>query len=529
MQDSKNLPTGFARAIIVITTISAAIMELIDVSIVNVALSDISGNLGATIEDTSWVVTAYAIANVIIIPLTGFLARLFGRKKYYIISIIIFTVSSYMCGQASSLMMLIISRFVQGIGGGALLSTSQGILFDAFEPAKRPMASAMFGMGIVLGPTIGPILGGVIVDNYSWPLIFYINIPFGIVATLLTLRFIRRTEEEKNPNREKPQIDFTGIGFLALGVGCLQYVLERGEADDWFNDRTILILSILAAFGLIAFVYRELTAPQPMIHLEVMKRRNLWASNILTFAVGFGMFGSVFIFPVLVQRILGYTPTDAGFGLVPSAISAIFCMPIVGRAMTSGVPPLVFVVIGFSFFIGHGYTSSLVTPDVGLPFFFWTQVCRGIGTACLTVPLINQAMVGLSPKEMPSGIALTNMLRQLGGAFGIAVMNTYVAQRYMVHRTDLVSHLQVSDPNLIQRLAQTQAGAINLGINSVQATEFSYKTLDLAVTKQGFLLAYSDCFMLITVFFICAIPFMFLLRTKKMDKATIQKVAEESH
>src|SRR6478736_6855866 len=254
------LPTGFARAIIVVTTISAAIMELIDISIVNVALNDISGNLGATIEDTAWVVTAYAIANVIIIPLTGFFARLFGRKKYYIASIFIFTLSSYMCGHAGSLVALVIWRFIQGVGGGALLSTSQGILFDAFEPAKRPMAAAMFGMGIVLGPTIGPTLGGLIVDNYSWPLIFYINIPFGIVATILTRRFIRRTEDEKNPNRQKPVIDYTGIAFLAMGVGCLQYVLERGESDGWFEDRTIVVLSILGAFGLISFVFRELTS-----------------------------------------------------------------------------------------------------------------------------------------------------------------------------------------------------------------------------------------------------------------------------
>src|SRR6478735_6572889 len=526
---SAPLPTGFARAIIVITTISAAIMELIDISIVNVALSDISGNLGATIEDTSWVVTAYAIANVIIIPLTGFFARLFGRKKYYIASIFIFTLSSYMCGQAGSLVSLVIWRFIQGVGGGALLSTSQGILFDAFEPAKRPMAAAMFGMGIVLGPTIGPILGGIIVDNYSWPLIFYINIPFGIVATMLTLRYIRRTEEEKNPNRQKPVIDFTGITLLAIGVGSLQYVLERGESDGWFEDRIIILLTFLGAFGLISFIYRELTAEKPMINLHVMKRRNLWASNVLTFAVGFGMFGSIFIFPVLVQRILGYTPTDAGFGLVPSAIAAILCMPIVGRMLGSGTPPLVFVVIGFVFFILHGYTSSLATPDVGLPFFFWTQVFRGIGTACLTVPLINQAVVGLTPQEMPSGIALTNMLRQLGGAFGIAVMNTYVAQRYAVHRYDLVSNLQQNDPNLIQRLSQYQAGALNAGINSSQSTDFSYRILDLAVTKQSFLMAYTDSFKLIALFFVCVIPFMFLLRTKKVDKATMQKISEESH
>jgi DHA2 family multidrug resistance protein len=217
-------PTGIKRAMIVFTTISAAIMELIDTSIVNVALSQISGNLGATIEDTSWVVTAYAIANVIIIPMTGFLQRFFGRKNYYLTSIVIFTIASYMCGNANNLWVLVGWRFIQGVGGGALLSTSQGILFDAFEPKKRAMASGIFGMGIVLGPTIGPTLGGLIVDNYSWPLIFDINIPFGILAALLTITFIDRKEDELNINRSAIKIDYFGIAMLVLGVGSLQYV-----------------------------------------------------------------------------------------------------------------------------------------------------------------------------------------------------------------------------------------------------------------------------------------------------------------
>ncbi len=520
---------GFARTIIVITTVSAAIMELIDTSIVNVALAQISGNLGATIEDTAWVITSYAIANVIIIPLTGFFAKLFGRKRYYIGSIILFTIASYMCGQAGSLVTLILWRFIQGIGGGALLSTSQGILFDAFEPEKRAIAGGMFGMGIVLGPTIGPILGGVIVDNYSWPLIFNINVPFGIVATLLTWRFVGETEEEKNPLRVKPKIDFLGIALLAVGIGSLQFVLERGQSDDWFEDRTIVILSCVSAFGLISFVYRQLTQSQPLIQLSLLKNRNLAASNILTFAVGFGLFGSVFIFPVLVQRVLGYTPTDAGFGLVPSALVAIFVMPIIGKTVSSGTPPLFYVVFGFLFFILHGYTSFLANPDAGLSFFFWPQIFRGLGTACLMVPLINQAVVGLTPQQMPSGIALTNMIRQLGGAFGIAVMNTFVTNRYATHRSDLVSNLQMNDPNLIQRLAQYKAGAIQGGINTFSSTEASYRILDLAVTKQSYLQAYLDGFLLISIFFICAIPFLFLLRTKTMDKATLQKIQEESH
>jgi MFS transporter, DHA2 family, multidrug resistance protein len=520
---------GFARAVIVITTISAAIMELIDTSIVNVALAQISGNLGATIEDTAWVITSYAIANVIIIPLTGFFAKLFGRKRYYLGSIAIFTISSYMCGQAGSLEMLVLWRFVQGIGGGALLSTSQGILFDAFEPEKRAIAGAMFGMGIVLGPTIGPILGGIIVDNYSWPLIFNINIPFGIVASLLTLRFINETDDEKDPNRVKPKIDFAGIALLTVGIGSLQYVLERGQADDWFDSRTILIMSILAGIGLISFIYRQLTVDQPLIQLSLLKNRNLAASNLLTFVLGFGLFGSVFIFPVLVQRVLGYTPTEAGFGLVPSAIVAIFAMPIIGKTLGSGTPPVVFVIFGFTFFILHGYSSSLASPDAGLPFFFWPQIFRGLGTACLMVPLINQAVVGLTPPQMPSGIALTNMIRQLGGAFGIAVMNTFITDRYATHRNDLVSNLQLNDPNVVQRLAQYKAGAIQGGINAFSSQDVSYKILDLAVTKQSYLQAYLDGFLLISVFFICAIPFMFLLRTQKMDKASLQKVQEESH
>src|SRR6478735_6759004 len=237
---------GLARIIIVLTTISAAIMELIDTSIVNVALAQISGNLGATIEDTSWVITAYAIANVIIIQLTGFFARLFVRKKYYLASIILFTIASYMCGNADSLLTLVIWRFIQGIGGGALLSTSQGILFEAFEPEKRAMAAGMFGMGIVLGPTIGPTLGGIIVDNYSWPLIFDINIPFGIAASLLAWRFVPDDTAEQLSNRKNVHIDYLGILFLVVGIGSLQYVLEKGQSEDWFDDRGIVILTILA-------------------------------------------------------------------------------------------------------------------------------------------------------------------------------------------------------------------------------------------------------------------------------------------
>lgn len=259
-------PKGIARAIIVLTTVTAAVMELIDTSIVNVALSEMSGSLGVNIEDISWVITSYAIANVIIIPLTGFLAEYFGRKNYYIVSMIIFTIASYMCGQSETLFSLIIWRFIQGIGGGALLSTSQSILFDAFEPKDRPIAAGLFGMGLVLGPTLGPTLGGYIIDHSSWPLIFMINIPIGIAATLLTFYFVDKKPEE-GKNKTNIKIDYTGILLLMAGIGCSQFVLERGQSEDWLNSEAIRICSVIAVVGLISFIIYELNIKQPAVNL----------------------------------------------------------------------------------------------------------------------------------------------------------------------------------------------------------------------------------------------------------------------
>lgn len=522
-------PSGIKRAMIVFTTISAAIMELIDTSIVNVALSQISGNLGATIEDTSWVVTAYAIANVIIIPLTGFLQRYFGRKNYYLTSILIFTVASYMCGNADNLWTLVAWRFIQGIGGGALLSTSQGILFDAFEPKKRAMASGIFGMGIVLGPTIGPTLGGLIVDNYSWPLIFTINIPFGVLAALLTITYIDKKEDEININRKAISIDYLGIIMLVIGVGSLQYVLEKGQSEDWFEDRTICLLTATTLMGLGTFIWRQFTEAVPIINLRLLKNRNLVASNVLTFVCGFGLFGSIFIFPVMVQRIMGYTPTEAGFAIVPGTIVGLFLMPIIGKTLGAGTPPIIYVIIGFAAFILHGFFSSLATAEASLMWFAIPQFLRGIGTACLMVPLINQATVGLKPQDFASGIGLTNMLRQLGGAFGIAVMNTFVTQRFAIHRTDLISNTAANDPEMMQRLSGATNMFMSKGLNAIDAQTAAFRTIDFGITKQAFLLSYLDSFLLISVFFILTIPFLFMLRTQKVSAATQAKVAEESH
>jgi len=379
---------GFAKLIIVATTVSAAVMELIDTSIVNVALTDMAGSLGVSIEDISWVITSYAIANVIIIPLTGFLAEYFGRKNYYIASMIIFTLASYMCAESSGLVEIILWRFIQGVGGGALLSTSQAILFDAFEPQERPLASGLFGMGLVLGPTLGPTVGGYIIEHFSWPLIFMINIPIGIVATMLAYTFIGKKPNEGKRKKEI-HIDYTGIAFLMAGIGCLQFVLERGESEDWFSSNAIRICSIIAAIGLVGFIIYELRIKYPAVNLRVLGNRNLAFTTLFTFVAGFGLFTSVFVYPVLAQRVLGFTAYETGLSLLPPTLIGVVMMPVIGRLMGKGISPIPFVIVGFILFAGYTWLSADVSPDVGKWDFFFPLVLRAFGLSMVNLPLIN--------------------------------------------------------------------------------------------------------------------------------------------
>ncbi|HTE10875.1 MAG TPA: DHA2 family efflux MFS transporter permease subunit [Chitinophagaceae bacterium] len=525
-------PKGFARTIIVITTIAAAIMELIDTSIVNVALNDMSGSLGVSIEDISWVITAYAIANVIIIPLTGFLAEYFGRKNYYIASMIIFTVASYLCGQSTSLVEIIIWRFIQGVGGGALLSTSQAILFDAFEVKDRPIASGLFGMGIVLGPTLGPTLGGYIMESYSWPLIFMINIPIGIIATILAYTFIGKKQGE-GTKKKQIKIDYNGILLLMVGIGCLQFVLERGDADDWFSSETIRICSGLALVGIVSFIWYELSIPKPAVNLRVLNNTNLAFTTIFTFVVGLGLYTSVFVFPVLAQSVLGYTPLETGLTLLAPTMITVVMMPVIGMLMSKGVKPIPFVIAGFLLFAGYAWYSSRVSMDVSRQDFFFPFALRAIGMSMVQLPLINQAVAGLQPKDYASGIALNNMTRQLGGAFGIAMANNYVSHQYAQHRSDLVANITQGAAAVTERtnsLARnfTDKGGFDIGT----ATTKAYAMISNAVDRQAHYLAYLDTFRLVALFFIVVIPLVVFLRVKKtapVNQAAAKAAIAEAH
>jgi MFS transporter, DHA2 family, multidrug resistance protein len=522
---------GFAKAIVVITTISAAIMELLDTSIVNVALFNMAGSLGVNVEDVAWVITSYAIANVIIIPLTGFLGEYFGRKNYYVVSMIIFTIASYACGASGSLWTLVFWRFIQGIGGGALLSTSQAILFDAFDPKDRAIAGGIFGMGIVLGPTLGPTVGGWVMEHLNWPWIFYINLPIGVIATVLAYNFIEKKEGE-GTKKDQIEIDYLGIILLTVGVGSLQYVLERGESEDWYASNTIGFLTITAFIGVVCFIWRELVIPNPAVRLSILNNRTLAMTNVFSFVLGIGLFTSVYVFPVMVQRINGFTAYETGLAILFPTLVGVFMFPVMGRILSKGANPTPFIVAGCLLFTSFGIYGSMMTGEADRWDFFYVLVLRTFGITMMQLPLINQAVAGLPPRDYPSAIAINNMVRQLGGAFGIALANNYIATHYAQHRADLMGNLYSTNPILTERLSGLTSNFLSKTGNALTAAEQANQVLSLQVDKQAYLLSYLDTYRMISGFFICLLPLIFFLKKKKpsvVEAAEMTKAAREAH
>ncbi|WP_143310570.1 DHA2 family efflux MFS transporter permease subunit [Chitinophaga vietnamensis] len=499
------------RQLLIITVIAAAIMELIDTSIVNVALSQMSGNLGATLEDISWVVTSYAIANVIVIPITSFLSNKLGRRNYYIGSIVLFTVCSFMCGNAGNIWELVAFRFLQGIGGGSLLSVSQAIMFELFPKEKQGVASAIFGIGVFIGPTIGPTLGGIITENYNWPWIFYINIPIGIAAVISCYFLLQEPLIKQRANK----IDWTGIALLVIGVSTLQTVLERGQTEDWFETRYITVFTVIAVLALLMFVMWELSIPDPVVNLRVLKSRTLMISAALTFVTGLGLYTSVFLTPVLAQRLLNFTPTQTGLLLLPGALFAVLALVISGAMLQRGVSPVIITVGGYLLFIYFCWCMSRINGDVSAGTLSTYLVYRALGVALLTAPLTMLAVSSLDVKDIPQGAALNNMMRQLGGSFGISIVNTYTARRMAVHRVDLVSHLNKSDPLIAERLQQYTRYFMQHGATLPVAKQRSLAALEYAVGKQSMMLSYLDAFLMIGALFVVMIPLLLLVRRKK--------------
>jgi DHA2 family multidrug resistance protein len=517
MQQESLVEYGARRVIITITAIFCALLEIVDTTIVNVALNDMRGNMGATLSEIGWVITAYAIGNVIIVPMTSWLSQQFGRRNYFAVSIVIFTISSFLCGNATAMWELVLFRFIQGLGGGALLVTSQTIITESYPPEKRGMAQAIYGLGVIIGPTLGPPLGGYIVDNYSWPYIFYINIPIGVIATLLTLQFVR--SPKYGEKKSASEIDWLGIGFLALGVGSLQYVLERGQEDDWFNDSTILGLAIAAVLGFFFFIWRELVYKSPIVELRVLGNGNLRVGTLLSFLMGFGLYGSTFIIPLYTQSTLGWTATQSGMLMIPAALTTAFMMPFIGKMLEKGIPQQYLVAIGmFLFFVFCFWGYKIITPDTGSEAFFWMLIVRGVGMGMLFIPITTLSLSTLKGQQIGQGAAFTGMMRQLGGSFGVALITTFVSRRNELHRVDLVSKLDTNNPTVMNRVSGMTASFAAKGMDTKKALGSAYQSLEYSVMKQAVVMSYMDVFLYLGLMFLVCVPFVLMVKGSKKTK-----------
>jgi MFS transporter, DHA2 family, multidrug resistance protein len=412
-------------AMITLTVMLGLIMAIIDASIVNVALNDMAGNLGSSVDEIGWVATGYILANVIVMPLNGWLTARFGRRNFYAACVAIFTVASFLCGTATNVWQLVFYRVIQGFGGGALQPTAQAILFESYPPERRAGAMAIFGLGAMVGPALGPTLGGVIVDNFSWPLIFYINIPIGIVAFLMTLAFIRDPAYLK---RDTSSIDYAGLGLLTAGVASLQYVLERGQREDWFSSSTIVVLTVVAVGSLIVFCVKEWYDPRPLVNLRVFKSRAFAAGNLIGVVTGFGLFGTALVIPLFLQNVLGFTATETGFALLPGALATAVSMPIASR-LVAKIDGRFMIAFGMLVFAVSAWWMGGLNQSSGYWNVFWPRAVQGFALGFLFVPLSTATLAEVERSQMANATGIYTLVRQLGGSLGIAILQ-FLQTRY---------------------------------------------------------------------------------------------------
>ena len=498
------------RYLIAIAVTLASVLELIDTSIVNVALPDMMGNLGATLDEIAWVSTGYIIANVIVIPMSGWLSAYFGRRKYLAGSIMLFVVASFLCGAAHTLVELVAFRIVQGVGGGALLSTAQATLFEAFPPEEVGIGQAIFGVGVMVGPTIGPTLGGWIVDNYQWPWIFYINVPLGILAAILVLTYVRNASHQERSRT----VDVAGIALLTVCIGSLQWMLERGERNDWFDSRFIVTLLVVSIASGVLLVWRELTAREPVIDFRVFKSRQLTAGVLIAAMLGLALYGSVFVLPIFLQQLHGMTAWQTGKIILPGALASAVTMGVVGRN-AGRLDARVTVTAGSLLFLLSMWMLSRLTLDAGAADMFWPLIWRGTGLGLIFVPLTNATMADLETERLAQGTGMFNLTRQLGGSLGIAVMATLLGRFAAQNRAALVSHLASGDAGSTARLAALTQGMVAKGASLVVAKQQALALLDAQVMAQANVLAFSRIYLLSGLLLCTALPLLFLFKTGK--------------
>lgn len=500
--------------LILLGLITAAIMEVLDTTIVNVSLPQMAGNLGATTTEIAWVSTGYILANVVVLPMTAFLTATFGRRRYLTASIILFIIASFLCGISHSLGEIVLWRILQGAGGAALLSTAQATIRQIFPREQQGLVQAIFLLGVIVAPTLGPTLGGWITDNYTWNWCFFINIPIGIVSAFLVLTFLQDPPEME---RRAGPVDFLGIALLAVGLSCLQYVLEEGQQDDWFADPWITRLAILAGCCLVAMVAWELSPrnPAPVVDLRVLKNRDLSSALFLFVSLGFGLYGGVYLFPLYAQTLLGFTPTVTGLALLPGGLATAVAALICGRILNGPRPlldPRILIGFGVAIFVASMGKMGHLTTAAGEEDVRMALMLRGLGLGFLFTPINNAVYGNIDPRIAQQAAGLINLSRQLGGSFGIAVLGTYLNNHIEAHRVQLIAHVSQSNPVAVERLQQLTDAFVARGMAAASASQAALTQIDHLVMRQAAQLAYNDSWMLILTAFLCTSPAILLLR-----------------
>lgn len=515
--------------IVTVAVMLATFMEILDTTIVNVSIPHISGNLAATYEEGTWVVTSYLVANAIILPLAGWLARRFGRRKLLLLCVGGFTLTSMACAMASSLSWLIFFRVMQGLTGGGLQPLSQAVLLETFPRKKHGQAMAAFGLGIILAPIIGPTLGGWITDNYSWRWIFYMNLPVGALSLFLMAQFVHDPDYLSNKH-EKPRMDLWGIGLLALGLGTLQVILDTGQRKDWLASNEIRFYTVCCVVGLIAFVVRELWVEQPVVDLRALKDKAFSAGVFLVTMVGFILYASLVLLPIYLQTLLGYPALQAGLALSPRGIGALLFMPIVG-VMTSKFDPRKLLWFGFIVGCWSMYALSRLDLNAGYWDIFWPQIAQGVSMSCMFIPLTATCMSHFPKQKIGNVTSIFNLMRNIGGSFGIAMMTTFLARRQQMHQTHLVEKVTPYDMGFREMLNQLTMYFRQHGSDPITSVQRGYAAVYGMVQKQAAMLSFVEAFWVMAAVYLVLFPFVLLLRNPRKaerDEARKGSAPEQS-
>lgn len=507
---------GPHKWLITLTVMTGSIMSSLDISIVNVALPHMRGTLGASVEEITWVSTGYILSNVIIMPIVAFLSSRFGRKNFYIFSVLLFTASSMLCGIAWDLTSMVVFRIMQGIGAGALIPVSQSVLRETFPPKEQAMAMGIFGVGVMLGPAIGPTLGGWLTDNYSWPWIFYINVPIGIINVLLIMKFI---EDPYYLVRQTGKVDVLGLSLMMVGLGALQTMLEEGELNDWFSSNFIIYLSLVASFGLILFIWRELKVENPVVNLRILKDINFSSATFLSGILGLALMSSLFILPLFLQQLLGYPAFDSGLALIPRSVAMLMIMPLAGR-IYNRVGPRLMIGIGLFLNAVSFYQLSILSLSIGIWDIFLPQFLQGVAFGLIFVSLSTAALSTIEKQMLTAAAGLYNVVRQVFSSVGIALATTILTHGEQANRALLMEHITAFGNTSAETLRSLSQYFSSQGMDIIDAQNKALKAIEGIVMRQASMISFNHVFFLIAVVFVISTPLIFLINDSRRELKT---------